>query len=307
MRREKVHHCVLLRMRKKEKEKYWSHNSSVLPMKGPDQASFYYFNFKMVGTCLWSWVSIFAQPNSLPKSQPMEPKCVVMEDSHSWSGLVSHTLVWRTWSQFRILSQLDCMIELGVINQAKVWSYHDITLRNILEQPRLCGLTTGQYVWTTLKVLSSTINIKIARSNWSLLWCNFPSLMDHHHEFLELLGGVRLLFREFPWFCNVTEPAIYTREQAFGGQFCHPWGHQACLIINTYGDESASHPGPISLLCLMMIMMMAHKNGDADSIWENLKTYDAYDSRGVHHLKTKSSKEWVQSSQWYLLERLNNL
>lgn len=140
-----------------------------------------------------------------------------------------------------------------------------------------------------------------------ILWCNFPSLMDHHHEFLELLGGVRLLFREFPWFCNVTEPAIYTREQAFGGQFCHPWGHQACLIINTYGDESASHPGPISLLCLMMIMMMAHKNGDADSIWENLKTYDAYDSRGVHHLKTQSSKEWVQSSQWYLLERLNNL
>jgi hypothetical protein len=64
-----------------------------LPMNGPDQASFYYFNFKMVGTSLWSWVSIFAQPNSLPKSQPMEPKCVVMEDSHAWSGLVSHTLV----------------------------------------------------------------------------------------------------------------------------------------------------------------------------------------------------------------------
>ncbi len=92
MRREKVHQCVLLRMRKKEKEKYWSHNSSVLPMKGPDQASFYYFNLKMVGTCLWSWVSIFAQPNSLPKSQPMEPKCVVMEDSHSWWGLVKSHL-----------------------------------------------------------------------------------------------------------------------------------------------------------------------------------------------------------------------
>lgn len=197
-----------------------------------------------MGLCLWSWVSIFAQPNSLPKSQPMEPKCVVMEDSHSWSGLVSHTLVWRTWSQYRILSQSDCMIEFGLINQAKVWSYDETTLRNILEQLRLWGLTTGHYVWTTVKASSSTINIKLASSNWSLLWSNSPSLMGHH-EFLELLVRVRLLFREFHWFCNVTEPAIYTREQAPGGQFCHPWGHQACLIITTYGDESASHPRPI--------------------------------------------------------------
>jgi hypothetical protein len=28
----------------------------------------------MVGTCLWSWVFIFAQPNCLPKSQTMKPK-----------------------------------------------------------------------------------------------------------------------------------------------------------------------------------------------------------------------------------------
>ncbi len=28
----------------------------------------------MVGTCLWSWVFIFARPNCLPKSQPMKPK-----------------------------------------------------------------------------------------------------------------------------------------------------------------------------------------------------------------------------------------
>jgi hypothetical protein len=182
------------------------------------------------------------------------------------------------------------MVELGRINQAKVWSYHEMTLRNILEQLRLCGLTTGQYVWTTLKASSSTINIKIARSNWSLLWCNSPSLMDHH-EFFELLVGVRLLFREFPRFCNVTEPAIYTTEQALGRQFCHPWGHQACLIIITYGGWIGQPPRAHSLLCLMMIMMMTHKNGDADSIWKNLKTYDDDDSRGVHHLKTQSRSE----------------
>lgn len=137
------------------------------------------------------------------------------------------------------------------------------------------------------KASSSTINIKLASSNWSLLWCNSPGPMGHH-EFLELLVGVGLLFREFHWFCNVTEPAIYTREQALGGQFCNSMRSSGLPNYYHLWGWIGQPPRAHSLVCLMMIMMMAHKNGDADSIWKNLKTYDDDDSRGVHHLKTQS-------------------
>jgi hypothetical protein len=57
VRMAKVHLCVLLMMRGKEKEKYWSHNWS------SDEWNTRWS--QMVRTCIWSWVSIFAWPQLL--------------------------------------------------------------------------------------------------------------------------------------------------------------------------------------------------------------------------------------------------
>jgi hypothetical protein len=64
----KVHLCVLLMMRKKEKKS--TEVITGLLMNGPDGVIFeiIFVVKKMVRTCLWSWVSIFAWPNWLPKS-----------------------------------------------------------------------------------------------------------------------------------------------------------------------------------------------------------------------------------------------